>query len=250
MDKNNSIILHQSYRESMSNYSFPLEFKPVDGRYPLLAISNIIDPNGIFFSSDHNTTTSVIKYKMNMDTGGYQFNYRKQGAIWTDSPMTFYTGYFSVMGLPKGILKLPSGLNNTANYRIYGTPDMFCMGVVPISKLPKVTVSKPLIQRTIRYVNARTELDPETVTILISKEKLRKTAFARETYTITVRNTILKKIEKMEKLGCKIEDVPMDYMDRFMFYPRTPQSNSLVEIMAMESQIKSEVFLNLNKVAV
>lgn len=235
--------------------SYPLEIKPHDGLFPLLRFPYLYKGSfNPYFSYVPSYSKARIADHIRLESVGHVHKYRARRR----GVMTFYSGYFSVIGLSTSLDYLPSSLRG-GSFKMYGTPDIFCLAVVKFSKLPKFSTkyddgryySRRITRKSIN--TTKVDVNTSDVTILISKEKLRKAKFAKEKYTITARNEILYQISRLERLykgTIRFEDVPDEYLRNFYSLPEGIRTNSIVETMQIESAIKEEVFSNLNSVLV
>ena len=222
---------------------YPLNFNLHDGMYPLLRIPVMYKGTNPYFGWIPSYSKARIAEHVRPSYPGYVHNYR----IRRKGTATIFSGFYSVMGMSAAFNYLPSSLMGTRSYKMCGEVDVFCIGVVKTNKLPKLTFQ----DSQLRYVSGRVkiELDPEDVTILISKEKLRKTKYVKEYYTITLRNEILWQLDKLTRhQGVKIEDVPDEYLRNFYSFPESFGTNSVVEMMKIETEIKNGVFSNINSI--
>lgn len=247
----NKIFDDNSIFNKTANY--PLEIISYDGLYPLLRFPYLIKGSfNPYFSYIPNHSIARISGHIQISSNGHVHKY---GTKRRES-MTFYSGYFSVIGLSTGIKYLPSSLKD-GKLKIYGIPDIFCIGVVKTSKLPKFstrhTDSRYFNSRKNAIQSSKVEVNTSDVTILISKEKLRKAKFAKENYTITARNEILYQLNRLDRLygdTIKFKDVSDEYLRNFYTFPESIRTNSIVETMQIEQSIKEEVFSNLNSILI
>lgn len=232
---------------------YSLEIKGHDGLYPLLRFPYILkgDFNPYFsYVPSYARARMAGHIRLLSTCHTHKYRMRNRGVF------TFYSGYLSVLGIATSLDYLPASLKGQ-EFKMYGHPDIFCLGVVKNSKLPEFTtqfndgrygysrVRKPMTISTL-------EVNTDDVTILVSKEKLRKTKFTRENYSPTCRNEILYSLRRLERdnPGIKIEDVSEEYLRNFYSFPKSIRTNSLMETMEIEQNIKESVFSNLNSIAV
>jgi hypothetical protein len=237
----------------MTNY--PLEFVPHDGWYPLPRMSTFYKgTKNPYFGNMGSYARSRVSNHIHLKGPGYAYKYRirRRGVV------TLYSGLLSSIGLSKNLDLLPSslvGMNKI--FRMYGEPDIFCIGVVKPSKLPELKLDGGGVVRKNRPFYSRSGpsmeiiINPDDVTIFVSIDKLRKTLFMKECYTMTVRNEVLWQIKKLEddlSNKIKIVDVPDEYLTQFINFPEQIRTNSMIEAMRIEEEIKENVFSNLNDV--
>ena len=230
---------------------YPLRFKTHDGWYPLIAIpiSYKGESNPYFQDSYTRRVTCRVTDRMNLGGSGYPIKYRK-GRHYGGPVSNIYSGFFSAMATRGDFDYMPSALFGIdKKYRMKAELDIFCLGVVKISRLPQVEWLPK--QRVGRYVNRRNIIqityEMKDVKILVSEEKLRKSLFMKHNYTATVRTNILNQIKRNQTtFPLTVEDVSDDYLEGFVIRPNTVRTNSLSKVMAMSNEIKDGVFSNLN----
>jgi hypothetical protein len=230
---------------------YPLKFKSSDGWYPLIAIpiSYRGDLNPYFKNNFSTRVSCRISNRMDLAGTGiptkYQTTRHHGGPI-----VNLYTGFFSAIATRTEFDYMPSSmLGDNIDYQMRADVDVFCLGVVKVSKLPEVKWLSN--QKVRRYVYPRNVMqityEMKDVKILISKEKLRKSLFMKHYYTATVRSNILKQITLNRKnFPLTTEDVSDDYLDGFVIRPHTVRTNSLGKVVTMSNEIKNSVFTNLN----
>lgn len=197
--------------------------------------------NNPYFNYRGTRAIARIRDKIRLRGSAYIHNYSLRGK----GIATFYSGFYSVMGISTSLNYLPSSLNGDAKFRVSGTPDIFCIGVVRVNKLPKIEYQRRSSSYHRDY--AIIDIDPKDITILISTELLRKAKFCAEIYSRTVRDEILYQIHNAQRLDrVTVKDVPHEYLSRFYSIPRGFTTNSMVEMMEIDNHIKTEVFSNLN----
>jgi hypothetical protein len=236
--------------------SYPLKFIPYEGWMPMIITSSTYKKSGnlyfqgIHYRSIHSRvwnhinplmTNSILRYRITRN--------------WNGPNITLSSGFLTIMGIKENFEYLPSTLFNeeNINYKLIGDVDIFCLGVVKISKLPEIKYIVHNYRSSSMRYRTRIEInfDISAIKILISEEKLRKTLFTKKYYTGTIRNAILEKISKIEtKYGIKVEDVSEDYLKNFMIRPNAVRTKSFVEIMELNKEIKDSVFPNLNTLIV
>jgi len=237
------------YQKPSDKVVYPLRFVPHDGYYPLIAIPPTYKGyHNPYFHGSHNRRVRSRLSHLNLNSSGIPFIYKKNRS-WGGDFINFFSGFYSVIASPDDFEYMPSSLfGNDKKYRMKGEIDIFCLAVVKTSQLPTITIQS---ERYYRYAHKRkvmrTELDLNHVTIFVNKEKLRKSIFAKTHYTATVRKNILDQIKKID-IGSTItvKDVSDEYLKSFMVSPKTVRTNSLVETMRIDNEIKDSVFSNLN----
>jgi hypothetical protein len=228
------------------NVKFPLKFVPHDSYYPLIGIPVLyLGEHNPYFHNIHIKRVDCRVNKLRIDSSGNSFIYRK-GRSWSGPKLQIYSGYYSVIGSANNFEYMPSDLfGKKRTYRMKGEVDIFCLGVVKLSKLPNFKVNSR--KSYYRYSSGQVmdlTLNLKDVTILVNEEKLRKTLFTKAVYTPTVRRTILDQIKREKSL--QVKDVSDEYLRSFMQSPNTVRTNSFVEAMTIDQKIKDSVFSNLN----
>jgi len=237
------------YQKPSDKIVYPLRFIPHDGYYPLIAIPPTYKGynNPYFYGSQNRRVRSRLSW-LNLTSSGIPFIYKKNRS-WGGAFINFYSGFLSVIASSDDFEYMPSSLfDRGRKYRMKGEIDVFCLAVVKTSQLPTIEVGKESFRR---YVNSRkvmrTELNLSHVTILVNEEKLRKSLFTKVHYTATVRKNILDQIKKIDnQTTVVIKDVSDEYLKSFVVSPKTVRTNSFVEVMKIDSEIKDSVFSNLN----
>ena len=230
---------------------YPLKFKSHDGWYPLIAIpiSYRGDQNPYFRNNFGTRISCRIANRLDLKSTGIQTKYSTTRHF-GGSVVNLYTGFFSAIATRGEFDYMPSAmLGDNIDYQMRADVDVFCLGVVKISRLPRVEWLSN--QRIGRYVHSKNIMqityEMSDVKILISKEKLRKSLFMKHNYTATVRSNILKQITINRKnFPLTTEDVSDDYLDGFVIRPNTVRTNSLGKVVTMTNEIKNSVFSNLN----
>lgn len=255
LKRDNTYMKFKIFRDNSTSdttASYPLEIKPHDGLYPLLRFPYLCKgPFNPYFGYLPSYSRARIAGHIRLATVGHTHKYRirRRGVV------TFYSGYYSVMGIPTSLDYLPSSLAGD-KFKMYGEPDIFCLAVINTSKIPDIEFTTKFNDGRYRYSKTmhttQVELNTEDITILVSKEKLRKAKYSKENYSITARNEILFSLRRLalDFKGIKCLDVSDEYLRNFYSMPEGIRTNSLVETMRIESEIKDSVFSNLNSIAV
>lgn len=237
-----TVIRH--YPPGTDDRKYPMEIKIHDGWFPLLRVPYLLQgSNNPYFNMGNHRINGRVYNKIKLNNGNYAFKYKagRRGVV------SIYSGYMSAMGITGGSSNLPSSVYGLRLYRMYGQPDIFCLGVVKPSKLP--IIKRNIISKYSYRNYSDVTFNSEDVTILVSIEKLRKAKFQKEKYTSTVRNEILFQLDKLQlDYNVKVEDVPEEYLKNFCSMPEGVDSTSIVETMQMETAIKERVFSNLNSI--
>jgi hypothetical protein len=245
-----SYTFRDAVRNSVTDpIRYPLEFNVHDGYYPLLRLPTLY--HGVENPYFHNLgkyARSRVMDHIRLDGTGYSYKYRMK----SKGVATLYSGFYSAIGIASNLEYLPSSiLKDVRNFRMYGIPDIFCIGVVSTSNLPEIRFIPNMSRYSRKYSTGQAEVTyyPDTITILVSTEKLRKTKFMKDNYTLTVRREIFYRLEQLQKrLPFKIKDVSNDYLTNFYSVPDGVRTNSIVEAIKIENEIKSNVFSNINSI--
>jgi len=231
-----------------SSMSYPLQFTGHDGLYPLLRLPVLYKgETNPYFDNVPSYAKGRISNHIRMKSTGYGHRYSIRGR----GIVTFYSGFISVIGIATNLEYLPSSLSgDKRTYKMYGNPDVFCIGVIRPVHLPKITVMKSRYSfQGRRQIVA--DVDMKNVTILVSIEKLRKTKFLKEHYSLTARDAIIRNINTIVRdHNVTVKDVPDEYLKNFYSIPEGIRTNSIVETLNIENEIKSNVFSNLEKLVV
>jgi len=243
------------YSNPEKNIIYPLKFISHDRQFPLIAIpiSYRGDQNPYFRNMHNKGTSCRVINKLELEHSGTSIKYRKTNSY--GGPVSnIYTGFFSAIATRNDFDYMPSGLlGNDIHYRMKAELDIFCLGIVKLSRLPQV---KWIVQKQYRRYVKRNPLveityDMRDVKILVSEEKLRKSNFMKDNYTATIRTNLLNKIKQFQiSYPLTVEDVSDDYLEEFVIRPNTVRTNSLGEVITMSNEIKDSVFSNLNTVMV
>jgi len=239
-----SISTYENKRDKKgSNTKFPIYFKPYDGYYPLIML-NMQYGNHIFAGSSG--VYGRIRNNISLNFAGRNIRYkRRRGKI----PIDIYSGFFTALANNSGFTSSSSDLIHTSDtkHRIDGITDVFCLGVVKVSNLPIITIHKRTFNSNIFF-----DIDLSSLKILVSKEKLRRTAFTNENYSRTVRTEILKCLDSFRSRHeeISIEDVSEDYMESFIVSSKCIKTNSISKIVQIDNEIKNSVFTKLNEIAI
>ena len=242
-------VFYQS--TTASETSFDLKFVPYDGYYPLLRLPfTYRAKNNMYFEGVHKGwIRSTISNRLHPMGAGSYIRYKGRGT----TPMAIYSGFFSSMGLNSSVNVLPSHILdlNEMQRVISGTVDIFFLGVSKINNLPNIRNRKNHGFGSRRHQSVEIEIDPKSIKILVSTEKLKKTAFTNSNYTATVRKAIYASLNKtVQRYDLKVEEVSEEYIEKFIQQTDTVSTNSIVEIMQRDNRIKENVFTNLNKAVV
>jgi hypothetical protein len=241
------------YERTMSHEtSFKLGFVPYDGYYPLLRLpTNYRAKDNMYFEGVHKgwikSTISGLLYPVG---GGNYIRYKGRGHR---IPMAIYTGYLSAMGLNSSVSILPSHILDLEEMQrvISGKVDIFFLAVSKMNDLPNIISYNNSGYGSRKHQSVEIEINSKSVKILISTEKLKKTAFTNSNYTATVRKAIYRSLNDMVyRYNLKVEEVSEEYIEKFIQQSDTVSTNSIVEIMQMDNRIKENVFTNLNKAVV
>jgi len=236
------------YTKHSDQVTYPLEFIPHDGYYPLLSIPTLYKgKNNPYFHNIHNRRIDCRLNKLHLRSSGNTFVYRK-GRSWAGPFINIHSGFFSVIASPQDFDYMPSALSGDRKYRMKGEIDVFCLAVVKLTKLPTISVTRENYRR---YIHARkvmrTDIELKDVKILVNEEKLRTTLYTKTYYTSTIRRNILDQIAHLDKSTIMtIEDVSDEYLKSFVVSPNAVRTNSLVETLNFDREIKDSVFSNLN----
>ena len=244
------------YKNS-NDSKFPLRFVVHDG---YMALPNVIYPfhpgsNPLFGGIVNCSVSARLHNKLSIGGGSRNFRYRKTRS-WHGPRASVFSGYFSVIASPEDFNYMPSDIfknHHEIDYRMVGMVDVFCLGIVKITDLPNVTSINPKTYyvRKKPRTSITTKINKESMKIIVSKEKLRRTTFTTDNYTKTFRTAIIHELERAKRMwGITIEDVPDDYIQEFLRQPHAYATSSITETMQIDSQIKEEVFSKLNKLAV
>ena len=153
---------------------YPLEFKVHDGYYPLLRLPAMY--HGVenpYFLNLGKYAKSRVQDHIRLNGTGYPYKYRMRSR----GIATLYSGFYSVMGIASNLEYLPSSiLKDVRRFRMYGIPDIFCIGVVSTTTLPEIRFIPNPSRYSRKYSIGQAEITyyPDDVTILVSTEKLRK----------------------------------------------------------------------------
>jgi hypothetical protein len=185
---------------------------------------------------------------MNLTSPGSTFTYKKSRS-WAGPFINFHSGFLSAIASSQDFDYMPSTLfGNDRKYRMKGEIDVFCLAVVKLTKLPSISVKRETYRR---YIHARkvmrSDIKLKDVKILVNEEKLRKTLYSKTYYTATIRRNILDQIKYLDNnTAITVEDVSDEYLKSFVVSPNTVRTNSLVETLNLNTEIKDSVFSNLN----
>lgn len=258
------LTISDYYYRTSNVIDYEFGFVPYDGLYPLLKIPELIHGSHSPYLGNLNETPirSRLTGYIRLDHRGGKLLFRYRKGIAYGSPIvSLYSGYFSAMGTRDNFEYLPSNLFGPRKYIMSGEVDVFAIGVVKTNNLPNLEYGiagrgyGPRRRRGGALLSTpnvgRTTLSYEDVTILISKEKLRKTLYTNQYYTATVRNTILKDINTINRrYGVPTLDVSDEYLKNFIVTPKGVKTNSLMDTIRLKESIMSDVFSNLKKIIV
>ena len=242
----NEIQILDNYRKHSGLITLPLKFVPFDGYYPLLAIPayyrGTYNP---YFTNIQNSRIDFRLSKLNIACAGKSFRYSKG----TGQHMNISSGLYSTLASQVDFEFMPSALINTKYYRMKGDVDIFCLGIVKLAHLPEFNIHGGVSRY--RRKSATIDLKMNEVIILVNEEKLRKTLYAKTYYTPTVRKKILDQITIADHTtSVTVKDVSNEYLESFLISPHTVRTNSLVETLKIDTEIKDSVFSNLKDVLV
>ena len=249
----NKLVFHDQFMiVDESREIYPMKLVPHDGWIPMLIARNQYksSKNPYFYKSWDRPVRSRVTGSINPLGTGMLLKYRKC-RNYSTAPTTLFSGFLSVIGARQDFEYMSSSMfTDDPVYRLVGDVDIFCLGLVKVSGLPDIQFSKGS-SKWIRRRVADVTFDPANVKILVSTEKLRKTLFTKTHYTATVRKTILNELERAKRYyKITLEDVPEDYIEKFVIRPNSVRTNSIVEVMQLNNEIKDSVFSNLNELLV
>jgi hypothetical protein len=251
MDKELRIVDYTS--RSKDGMVLPFRFTIQDGWYPLLAIPPTYKGVDNPYFPSMNGSRMSSRVRISMSSSGLNYKYKK-GRRYGSSPVILYSGFLSAMGVAGDFDFMPSTLTGSKiHYRMKGEIDLFCLAVVPVNHLPEIgQVTHSVHSRYMKTLNSiYVKTDLTKVKLLVSTEKLRKSLFMKDRYTATIRTNILNQIKRLDTdSAITVEDVPDDYLNGFAISPNAVRTNSIVEIIQLDNEIKDSVFSNLNKVAI
>jgi len=99
----------------------------------------------------------------------------------------------------------------------------------------------------IKYTRYDIEIDPTLITLFVSEEKYQNREFLKENYNGSVATYLRKEVGLLKQLGVKVEVVPDNILGQYYSNPYSIETNSIFEIMEIDTKVKEKVFSNIKE---
>jgi len=233
------------------NSEMSMTFVAFDGYVPVIKMADVVRRGFNYFENtrmDYPRIARSMKNNLNLVSGiiAESFKTPKTRRIFdrnkTNAP-TIMTGYMtSLMIKEKGeYTESQFFMRGERKFRLLNEIDVMVLGVYDMSKISEIDSTIEGYHSKWRMIN----VDPKHVKLLVS-EKLIDAKWMKVNYSTTIRKHLIDEVARivaMYQIPQRI--VSTDEMKNYTRMRSTIKTNSLMEIMKIDNDIKDEVFQNV-----
>ena len=228
----------------------PISFVAFDGYVPVLKMANIVRRNQNYFDNtivDYPPIVRSMKGRLSIVSGMMAESFktpktRIYDRIGANAP-SLMTGYMSALMIKERGMYTEDKFStrNHRNFRLLNEIDIMVLGLYDMSKINEMVSTIEGYHSKWRVIS----INPKHMKLLLS-ERLTDAKWMKTNYSATIRKHLIDEVATVvaeHKIPQRI--VSIDEMKNYTRIHSTIKTNSLMEIMKIDNDIKDEVFQNV-----
>jgi hypothetical protein len=234
------------------NSEMPISFVAFDGYFPVIKLTDVVRRGLNHFEntrSDHLRIHRSMKNRINLASGilAESFKTPKTRRVYDRnmvSAPTIMTGYLTALMIQERgeYTEDQFKIQGPRRFRLVNEIDVMVLGVYDMSKISELDSTIEGSYTKWRMMSVK----PEHTKLLIS-EKLRDVKWMKRHYSTVIRKHLIDETARVaESYQIPQEVVSINEMKNYIRMRSTIQTNSLMEIMKIDQDIKDEVFQKIN----